>query len=87
MLGSAEGRSEAAGLVALPEETQDTILELNPKYEDQYMALQELVHTVEIAEKLHIITPYIRAGVTDLSLVLSTTRIFMIKRPFCNFLK
>lgn len=30
MLGSAEGRSEAAGLVALPEETQDTILELNP---------------------------------------------------------
>lgn len=30
MLGSAEGRSEAAGLVALPEETQDTILELSP---------------------------------------------------------
>lgn len=32
MLGSAEGRSEAAGLVALPEETRDTILELNPAH-------------------------------------------------------
>jgi len=35
MLGSAEEWSEAAGLVALPEETRDTILELNPKYRDQ----------------------------------------------------
>lgn len=34
MLGSAEGQSEAAGLVARPEETQDTILELNPAHGD-----------------------------------------------------
>lgn len=32
MLGSAEGQSEAAGLVVLPGETQDTILELNPAH-------------------------------------------------------
>lgn len=32
MLGSAEEWSEAAGLVALPEETRDTILELNPAH-------------------------------------------------------
>lgn len=31
MLGSAEGPSEAAGLAVLPEETQDTIPELNPE--------------------------------------------------------
>lgn len=31
MLGSVAGQSEAAGQVELQEETQDTILELNPK--------------------------------------------------------
>lgn len=35
MLGSAEGQNEAAGLVALQVETQDTILELNPENGDQ----------------------------------------------------
>lgn len=35
MLGSAEGQSEPGGLVALPGETRDTILVLNPKYGDQ----------------------------------------------------
>lgn len=33
MLGSAEGQSEEAGLVEPPEETEDTILELNPVHE------------------------------------------------------
>lgn len=32
MLESVEGQSEAGGLVVLREETQDRILELNPKY-------------------------------------------------------
>lgn len=35
MLGSAGGQSEEGGLVALPGGTQDTILELNPKYGHQ----------------------------------------------------
>lgn len=35
MLGSAEEQSEAAGLGAPPEETQDTIQELNPEYGDE----------------------------------------------------
>lgn len=33
MLGSVAGQSEAAGRVELQEETQDTILELNPAHE------------------------------------------------------
>lgn len=45
MLGSAEGRSEAAGLVVLPGGTQDTILELNPKCGHQKDKVFNFTHT------------------------------------------
>ena len=44
MLGSVEGQSEAAGQAVLPEETQDTILELNPKYEDHRGKVLNFTH-------------------------------------------